>query len=114
MPKTTLDESLTSDVRTFVEDAGSVSAAALRLGVERTMLWRFHSTGRAIERNRLLLRNALDGLENATKPENATEHATQSIKVGLRTIASDDLTKLRTFFQNMIALVDAYEMSRSN
>jgi hypothetical protein len=112
MPKVKADESLVAEIRSFVDEVGGISSAASKLGVEKTMLWRFHGTGRAIERNRLLLRDALVSRNNATKSgsETKSEAAPKLIaEFGKRAIPTASLVEMRALFSNLIALIDAYE-----
>ncbi|WP_176079490.1 hypothetical protein [Paraburkholderia tropica] len=107
MPRIAPDEILAADVRRFVDEVGGTAAAASRLGVEKTMLWRFARSGCAIRKNRVKLRAALDALQNATKNGNATSNAVQAGGAGVRLSAST-LNELRSTLTNMIVLIDAY------
>jgi hypothetical protein len=107
MPKIAPDEILVAEVRRFIEETGGVAPAASRLGVEKTMLWRFARSGRAISKNRLKLRAALSQTQNAIKTENATPSAA-SVKVPSLKLSASTLSEMRSTLTNMIVLIDAY------
>jgi hypothetical protein len=106
MPKVVRDERLAARVRLFVERRGTVAAAATALGVSRTLLWRFHRSGCAINRTRTLLAEALGQYEKETSP---AESETTEAPAGLpRSVSVDDLIAMRAFVQNILNVIDAY------
>lgn len=106
MPKVVRDEKLAARVRSFVEQRGSVSAAAAALGVDRTLLWRFNRTGCAIERTRAVFAAALEQYEKETS---AGKSATSAAPAGLQpSVSVADLIAIRAFLQNMLNVIDAY------
>lgn len=118
MPKAKVDALLINEIQAFVKEVGGFSIAARILNVEKTMLWRFHQKGCAIDRNRLLLREALERYRNATNAQKATPSVAKTAMTTSATVVpvlqGEDLAKMRLFFQNMLALVDVYEMSAFN
>ncbi|WP_124470903.1 hypothetical protein [Burkholderia ubonensis] len=109
MPKIQPDEALLVEIRSFVRESGGASRAAAALGVEKTLLWRFCSSGRAIERNRSRLRDALSALKNATAKRNVAEStAAVAVEAAQHQISASNLKEMRALFQNMITLIDAY------
>lgn len=113
MPKIECDKPLQVRLDQAIRNAGSPAAAAKQLGLERTMIWRFLKTGRAISKNREAISAALDAHE-AQHVENATEktkNATEESFLQLTNLSLEDLQKMRVFFQSMIAVLDCYEKS---
>ncbi|MFM0485157.1 hypothetical protein PQQ81_31865 [Paraburkholderia strydomiana] len=112
MPKLLPDERLVERVRAFVERRGTVASAASALGVDRTFLWRFQRSGRAIGRTRARLADALARLEKETKSEeSATTTLGTQLPVG---VSAKDLVAMRAFFQNMLNVIDAYAANPSS
>jgi len=110
MPKVMRDEGLAERVRLFIERRGTLSAAAVALGVDKTLLWRFNRSGCAIGRTRMQLTEALARFENETLQ---TENVTSVLRSQMPSGVSDgDLVALRAFFQNMLNLVDAFDANR--
>lgn len=106
MPKVVRDEQLAARVRAFIEQRGSVSAAAVTLDVDRTLLWRFNRSGCAIERTRALLTAALEQYEKETV---IGESVTSAAPLGLpASVPVEDLIAMRAFLQNMLNVIDAY------
>ncbi|MDE1713568.1 hypothetical protein PWG14_13420 (plasmid) [Chromobacterium amazonense] len=113
MPKIECDKPLQVRLDQVIRNAGSPTAAAKLLGLERTMIWRFLKTGRAISKNREALSAALDAHE-AQHKENATiqaKNATNESFLQLANLSLEDLQRMRAFFQSMIAVLDCYEKS---
>ncbi|MGE8454819.1 MAG: hypothetical protein ACN6OP_30260, partial [Pseudomonadales bacterium] len=110
MPKVVRDERLAARVHAFIEQRGSVSAAAAAMGVSRTLLWRFDRTGRAIDRTRGLLAAALERYEKETA---SAESATSAALVPT-SVSVDELIAMRAFFQNMLNVIDAYVANPSS
>jgi len=107
MPKVEKDHVLLRSIQTIVEDCNGYGPAAKRLGVDKMTVWRFCTSGRAIERNRARLAAAAKRYESES-------HGTDIIKRLLHfanpdKVTADDLRAIRNFCQKMIALVDAYE-----
>ncbi|SKC53376.1 hypothetical protein [Paraburkholderia hospita] len=112
MPKVVRDEGLEERVRLFIEQRGTIASAASALGVDRTFLWRFHRSGRAIGRTRTRLSDALARFEKATPlTESVTTASPMSLPLG---VSSDDLKAMRAFFQNMLNVIDAYAANPSS
>ena len=107
MPKVQKDDVLLRSIQAIVNECGSCSRAARRLGVDKMTVWRFCTSGRAIERNRVRLADAVKRYENESSSVSIDEkllHFANRDKV-----SADDLRVIRNFCQKMIALVDAYE-----
>ena len=106
MPKVVRDEQLAARVRAFIKKCGSVSAAAIELDVDRTLLWRFNRSGCAIERTRALLAAGLEQHEKETAiGESATSAATAASPAS---VPVEDLIAMRAFLQNMLNVIDTY------
>jgi hypothetical protein len=73
------------------------------------MVWRFvQSGGRAIQRSKLRIAKALDA-----KNETETQQSGQPVAGGRRP-HPDELLRLRTLFNTMIALIDAYDRQQQS
>lgn len=106
MPKVVRNQQLAERVRSFIDQSGSVSAAAVALNVDRTLLWRFNRSGCAIERTRASLAAALEQREKETA---VGESATNVAPVGSpASVPVEDLMAIRAFLQNMLNVIDAY------
>lgn len=115
MPKVAPDHEMLDEVRNLVSECGGISGAAALLGVERTMLWRFHSSGRAIGKNREALRRALSRRMIEKNAQSATESAsTLSARGSAFSISSSSLAELRTLLLSLVAVIDAYEVEHRN
>ncbi|MBK0416119.1 hypothetical protein JD974_17050 [Chromobacterium haemolyticum] len=113
MPRIECDKPLQARLEQVVRDTGNPTVAAKLLCLERTMVWRFFRTGCAIPKNREALVAALDTYEagqqkNAT---NATRKATTEPLGQLANLSTEDIRRMRMFFQSMIAVLDCYEKS---
>jgi hypothetical protein len=110
MPKIQTDKALFAEVQAFVDKCGGASRAAALLNVEKTLLWRFYSSGKAIDRNRKRIRGALDAQKSATTglSETKSEPVIEA-ETGGRQVSPSSLREMRLMFENMIAMIDAYE-----
>lgn len=107
MPKVQKDNALLRSIQMIVTECKGYSRAAKRLDIDKMMVWRFCTTGRAIERNRARLADAVKRYKSDSKSISIDEellHFASRDKV-----TSDDLRVIRHFCQKMISLVDAYE-----
>lgn len=112
MPKVLEDVKLRDEVRQFVSNAGSISKAAQILGFDRTTLWRFHSTGCALEQTRLKIQAALKRNVSATNA--AQRNSTEStLGKDLAPVLGDELKVMRAFCQKMLAMIDMFEHQAS-
>lgn len=107
MPKVQRDELLLKCLQAIVKECDGYGRAAKRLSVDKTTLWRFCTSGRAIERTRLLLSASAKRYEKDTNRFTLGRELSHLPK--LETITTDDLQAIRHFCQKMISLVDAYE-----
>lgn len=109
MPKISPDENLLMNVRALVAKNAGCSAAAKLIGIDKATLWRFLKTGSAIERNKAILRSAVEAAENEIhyRDSEANEAGTGSA-TGL---SLDDLQRMKSMCQTMILVIESYTAS---
>lgn len=109
MPKVVGDPLLQIALRDFVAaSGGKVAVAARLLGIEKTLLWRYHTHGVALPKNEQLIRDALRTQRD--KPMQASA-APDSNEVQKSEIPQPDIARLRRFLHHLMEIVDAYEAS---
>lgn len=113
MPRIECDKALQERLCQVVQAAGNPSAAATQLGLEKTLVWRFYRTGRAIPRSRLKLEAALDvyARQSEKKSKTATKNEMDVSLLRRPELSPEDFRQMRKYFQSMVAIMDFYEKS---
>lgn len=108
MPKVNKDNQLFEKVGAFVAGERSFEAAAARLEVKTTTLWRFAKNGTAIARTRKALERGLAKVERES--EMARPGSSAPVQgMGLKALAGDDLREMRALCSRMVAWIDMAE-----
>jgi hypothetical protein len=108
MPKVKEDLDLVRKTRLLVERLGGIGVAAHYAGMDKTTLWRFLKNGRAIEKNRELLRIALGVQKNEMPGASNEQNAKKSETAAARPLPHD-LRRIRAMCQSMMVVIDMYE-----
>lgn len=109
MPKISPDENLLMNVRALVASNAGCSAAAKVIGINKATLWRFLKTGSAIERNKAILRSAVDAAESEPRDRDSeTNEASTGPATGL---SLDDLERMKSMCQTMILMIESFTAS---
>lgn len=108
MPKVKEDLDLVSKTRDLVDRLGSLGVAAQHVGMDKTTLWRFLKNGRAIEKNRELLRRALGVQQKEMQSASGEQNAKKSETAAARQLPHD-LQRIRAMCQSMMVVIDMYE-----
>lgn len=113
MPRIECDKALQERLYKVVRAVGNPSAAATQLGLEKTLVWRFFRTGRAIPRSRFKLEAALDvyARQSEKQSESATKRETDVSLFRRPELSPEDFRQMRKYFQGMVAIMDFYEKS---
>lgn len=112
MPKVVVDKDLKDEVAAIINTLGSGKKAADAMGVDRTMVWRFNNTGRAIEKNRKALKDGIARYKNETKPEHRETHFDT---IDLHNMnMGEDLKFLRSLCNKVLTILDGYENLMAN
>lgn len=120
MPKCDKDPVLQDQLHRFMSENGLTRcAAAARLGVERTTLWRFCETGRARGDTRVRLREALEKCNmearlsvacGAVGAFRAVDPVVPPVRAVSREVLTDrELKQIRKACEGVLALLDVYE-----
>jgi hypothetical protein len=117
MPKCDMDPVLQDQLHRFMsENELTRCAAAARLGVERTTLWRFCETGRARGDTRARFREALEKcnmearLSVAGDAVGAVDPVVPPVRAVSRGVLADrELKQIRKACEGVLALLDVYE-----
>lgn len=111
MPRIECDKSLQDRLALVVKEIGNTSATAVQLGLSRTLVWRFHNTGRAILKSRQKLELALNAWAARTgkKVKSEIKSETNDSLFQLANISVEEFNAMRKHLQNMVALMDFYE-----
>ncbi|MEH6461715.1 hypothetical protein V7714_17620 [Chitinimonas sp. JJ19] len=108
MPKVVPDVELQTRLNAFIKQRGiSIAKAAKEFEVDRVSLWRFSSTGRALDAQRTEYREALNrATQNQTETPRivALPGAEQQVAV-----EAHELERIRQICESVLKLVDAYE-----
>ncbi len=116
MPKCAVDSVLLEQMHCFIrENRLTVSGAAARLGVDRTTLWRFCSSGKArddtkaLYQEALLKRNVIAGGYVSDDAVDADALAVQAPSGSQGLLADRELKRIRRACEGVLALLDVYE-----
>ena len=100
MPKSTADAALLIEVNVFVDQCPTRSAAAEKLGVHRSTLWRFmKKEGRALTKTRKRFRMELGDRTKSATPVVA-------VQLNATPAGDDEVAELRRFCNSLRALLD--------
>lgn len=100
MPKSTADAALLVQVNFFIERCGTRSAAAKKLGVHRSTLYRFmQKEGRALTRTQAQFRVGLADQGGSATPVVAAQPAETPL-------SNDQFAEMRRFCNSLQALLD--------
>lgn len=112
MPKISPDENLLMNVRALVAKNAGCSAAAKLIGIDKATLWRFLKTGSAIERNKAILRSAVEAAENEIHYRDSEANEANEAGAGSATgLSLDDLQRMKSMCQTMILVIESYTAS---
>lgn len=111
MPRMQADEILRRQLSVFVEQHGGAAQAADALQLSRIFVWRFLKTGKAIPRNVMKLKHALDGIAGSRTVGSIVETSGKSEKKqgDQFRFSRSDIAKMRLMLHYLIAVLDAYE-----
>lgn len=113
MPKVNKDDLLLEKVAAFVSQEQSYEAAATRLNVKTTTLWRFVKSGTAIGRTRAALELGLTKVNRERKMER-TGSAAPERAMGLKGFSGKDLSEMRALCSRVVAWLDMAEAALAN
>lgn len=113
MPKIDRDEALQREVEALIAAYGGSGALIAReIGVDRSLLWRFRRTGRAIPATRDKLRNGMERLRKnrATPVADSVASSGRGPRVWAGLVGRDpELRQVRRMCEGLLALLDAYD-----
>lgn len=111
MPRIERDKSLQERLIQVVQEAGNPSAAAARLGLSRTLVWRFYNSGCAIQRSRLKIEVALDAWSSQVSKPTRSEMKNEANAsfLQLEKLSPEEFRTMRKYFQSMVAMMDLFE-----
>ena len=115
MPKCATDPILLEQMVDFIrENQLTIRAAATQLGVDRTTLWRFCTSGKARGDTKALYRESLKKRNTITATNNTHQHHEELIEgrkhLALQeTLTERQLNQIRKACEGVLALLVAYE-----
>jgi len=112
MPKVGTDSELLAQVLALEEEVGNLSKIAVLLNVDRSTLWRFIRTGRAIERNREMIRSGLLRIKSETNVQ--TAQVNEATPFTLSASIHEDVRMLRSLCTTVLTVLDGYEKLLAN
>lgn len=114
MPRIDCDKRLQDRLVKVVQAVGNPSAVATKLGLPRTLVWRFYKRGCAIPRSRERLEAALDAYDRqgVSNIVSETENDTKASLLQLAALSPEEFRTMRKYFQSMVAMMDLFEKSR--
>ncbi|MCY4755134.1 hypothetical protein [Pelomonas aquatica] len=108
MPKVTKDDLLLEKVKALVAQEKSYEAAAARLNVNTTTLWRFAKNGTAIARTRVSMERGLANLDSESEMQ-LRGAARRHEQLTPQMFSSADLREMRALCDRMVAWIDQAE-----
>ncbi|QDC44769.1 helix-turn-helix domain-containing protein [Methylophilus medardicus] len=112
MPRVKVDSELLAEVQALEAAIGNQSKLAHMLGVDRSTLLRFCSTGKAIDKTRETMRKGLIRYKNETT--GSSEKVSASIGATLTGNIQEDMQMLRSLCTTVLTVLDGYEKLLAN
>ena len=112
MPRVRMDRELHAEVLKLEAVIGNKSKLAIKLGVDRSTLLRFCSTGKAIDKTRETIQKGLIRYKNETSDTPEKAHA--SIGATLTGNIREDMQMLRSLCTTVLTVLDGYEKLLAN